>query len=93
VIELALLGLTITGFLVLLDRRDKRAHEDRQAHRLEVAGLCQRIQAPQVAAMDHSQGQQLEPPGVSHPLLDETAAKEEQARFAQELAEFERRLL
>lgn len=52
-VALGLLALTIAGFLVVLDRRDKRQHEDRQAQRLEIAGLLQRIQAPQLAVAQH----------------------------------------
>ena len=51
-----LLAFVVVGFLVVLDRRDKRAHEERQAHRLEVVGLVRRVQAPEVAvAQDAAQ--------------------------------------
>ena len=41
---LVLLGLTVIGFLVLLDRQDLRHFELEAAHRLEVAGLVGRLE-------------------------------------------------
>jgi hypothetical protein len=46
--SLILIALVVTGFLVVLDRRDARAQSER-------AGLLQRIQAPQAAIAAHHQ--------------------------------------
>ena len=103
-IELALIGLTITGFLVLLDRKDHRFHrllqekderaqEREREHRAEVAQLLQRIQAPEVAVVEHNQAQQLAPT-VLHALTDEQAAEaEERARVIAEMERIENEAL
>jgi hypothetical protein len=39
-----------------------------QAHREDVQVLCQRIQAPELAVVEHQQGRVMEPD--SHPLTD-----------------------
>jgi hypothetical protein len=49
----ALAGLII-ALLAVVDRQGKRHHEENQAHRLEVAGLVQRIQDPAVAVATHA---------------------------------------
>jgi hypothetical protein len=55
--SVVVLGILLAGFLIVLDRRDARAHEERQANRLERAGLLQRIQAPEQAVIDHTVGE------------------------------------
>jgi hypothetical protein len=50
---IAALVVTVAAFVILLDRKDRRAHEERQADRLERAGLLQRIQAPELAVVEH----------------------------------------
>lgn len=113
---LVLLGLTVVGFLVLLDRRDKRAHETALAHRLEQAGmvgrletlvrdhaafvadcqrehrlevatLCQRIQAPEYAVVEHQQAQHGDED--PYPLTDRETAEAQEQRAAA-IAEIER---
>lgn len=108
-IELALIGLTICGFLLVLDRKDQRQQAETShllerlealvethraelvgvfaSHREEVAVLCQRIQAPEVAVIEHNQAQQ-EPPTVQHAMTDEQAAEREE--MARVIAEMER---
>lgn len=87
--ELVVIALVIVifGLLAVLDRQHSRAHEQSQAHRLEVAGLCQRIQAPQVAVVDHSQAQHASE-GMTHAMTDRQAAEAEEA--ARVIAEMER---
>lgn len=41
-----LLALTTTGFLVVLDQQARR-------HAHQIAELCQRVQAPQLATVEH----------------------------------------
>ena len=96
---LGLLAFTILAFCVLLDRRDKRTHEERlergkradderTAHRLEVVALLQRIQAPELAVLEHQQANAQEPD--SFPLTDEQLAeRQEAAAFIQRLEQFE----
>lgn len=43
--------LVIGGFLVVIDRRDKRAHVEREAQRAELQVVLNRIQAPEVAVV------------------------------------------
>lgn len=115
-IELGLLCLIVVAFLVDRDRRDKRAHEQLLAHRLETAGLtdrlgkqaaahradmarlfddhraevaqlCQRIQAPEHAIVEHAQ--QNAPDDRVWPLTDQEAA-EERDKVAAAVAEIER---
>lgn len=115
VIELALIGLTITGFLLVLDRKDQRQQAETsrllerfealvEAHRVELVGvfashreevavLCQRIQAPEVAVIEHNQAQQA-PPSVQHAMTDEQAAEaEERARVIAEMERLENEAL
>jgi hypothetical protein len=56
------LFVTVAAFVILLDRKDKRAHEERQADRLERAALLQRIQAPELAVVRHDVDQVSEAP-------------------------------
>lgn len=85
---LALIGMTVAGFLVLLDRKDRRMHKRLDAHREEVAGLCQRIQAPQVAVAQHAAIGVVDPPAVNpHDDEDYWAARDE---ALQRIAELER---
>lgn len=63
----AALFLTIAGFLVLLDRKDKRERDER-------ATLLQRIQAPEAATYEHAV--QHAPPDEPYPLSDDEAQKE-----------------
>jgi hypothetical protein len=91
-------ALIVIGFLVLLERQNKRhalalreertevsllhvAHREElvrlfTAHREDVAGLCQRIQAPELAVVEHQQGRVKEPD--SYPLTDEQIAEQQQ---------------
>lgn len=100
---LVLLGLTVVGFLILLDRKDSRASEamqsilgahrlellgllerserEREAHRHEVAQLLQRIQAPQMAAIEHAQAQ-VTSDNDGLPPTDEQLAEEQQRAAA-----------
>jgi Na+-transporting NADH:ubiquinone oxidoreductase subunit NqrC len=50
---IACVVLVAAGFIWLMDRKDRRAHEERQADRLERANLMQRIQAPERAVVQH----------------------------------------
>jgi hypothetical protein len=43
------------AYLLLLDRRDRRDREDRAADRRQVQYLLQRIQAPELAVIEHAQ--------------------------------------
>jgi len=75
-----LLAVALVGFLAVLDRRDKRHHEEHQAHRLEIAGLVQRLQAPELAVAQYAQAQYepMERTAVSElgmPLSDEEIAE------------------
>ena len=82
------LSVAVVALVVLLDRCEKRMLEERKGWQLERANLIQRIQAPQVAVMDHSAQQYQAPAGVSHALTDEQAAEQEEA--ARVIAEMER---
>lgn len=101
-------ALIVIGFLVLLERQNKRhdlalkaertevgllnvAHREElmrvfEAHREDVSVLCQRIQAPELAVVEHQQGRVREPD--SHPLTDEQIAQEQEA--AELIARMER---
>jgi hypothetical protein len=58
------------------------------AHREDVQALCQRIQAPEIAVLEHQQANATEPDSM--PLTDEQlAAQQEQAAFIQRLEQFE----
>lgn len=46
-LPLLILGLTIVGCFVLLDRKDRR-------HAHQIAELCQRVQAPEQAVIEHA---------------------------------------
>jgi hypothetical protein len=92
-------ALIVIGFLVLLERQNKRhalalsaertevsllhvAHREElvrlfQAHREDVQVLCQRIQAPELAVVEHQQGRVMEPD--SHPLTDQQIAEQQEA--------------
>jgi hypothetical protein len=92
-------ALIVIGFLVVLERQNKRhaqaleaertevsllhvAHRQElvrlfQAHREDVQVLCQRIQAPELAAVEHQQGRVMEPD--SHPLTDAQIAEQQEA--------------
>lgn len=59
---IAALVLTVVGFLVLLDRKDKRAVAERDRERRERADLLQRIQAPEAAVIQHQIEQVTEVP-------------------------------
>lgn len=72
---LGLLALTITGFLILLDRKDARASvergrvidqfaAERAQHRRELQVLIQRIHAPEAAAIEHAANGEHAPPVV-----------------------------
>jgi hypothetical protein len=87
-VTLGLLAFTILAFCLLLNEQDKRAHEDRvlrdkrndeerAAHRLEVLGLLQRIQAPELAVIAHQEAG-LSPEG-SPPLSDAEMAQQQEA--------------
>jgi hypothetical protein len=79
----AALILTVTGFLVLLDRRDARAKLERDSDRQERQVLLQRIQAPAAAVYEHS-ASQLPDDSSPYPLTDEELAEqEERARVLQ----------
>jgi hypothetical protein len=79
----AALILTIAGFLVLLDRKDARGKQERDADRKERQTLLQRIQAPEAAVVDHSMRLVPDDPNP-YPLSDEELAEqEERARVLQ----------
>lgn len=97
-VELVFASLVIAGFLLLSDRKDKRATEHTQAlidrmreqdtvHRTEVQSLLQRIQAPEIAVMQH-QMQNL-PDENPYPLTDEESAEAQNERQRM-IAELER---
>lgn len=46
--------VVIAALLVVIDRQGKRHHDELRAHRVEVAGLCQRLQAPETAVLQHA---------------------------------------
>lgn len=89
--ELIFAGLALAGFLVLLDRKDKRTLEtlerDREAHRAEVQTLLQRIQAPEIAVVEHQQATAVDE--NPYPLTDEESAEAQDER-ARVIAEIER---
>ena len=65
------LGVALVALIVLLDRLSRRMHEERRSWQLERANLLQRIQAPEIAVVDHSnEGQPIDPEAVS---LDDDA--------------------
>jgi hypothetical protein len=68
---IAALIATVAAFAWLLDRKDARAHTEREAHRAETADLLQRIQAPEVAVVQHQIAQSVEAPQPSSPEDDE----------------------
>jgi hypothetical protein len=59
---IAALVVTVAAFVVLLDRKDKRAHAEREAQRAETQVLLQRIQAPELAVVEHQVQQAVEAP-------------------------------
>lgn len=59
---------TIAGFLWLLDRRDQRERDERQA-------LLQRIQSPEAAVAQHAQQYTLPSPVDAMPMTDEEIAE------------------
>lgn len=78
--------MTLVAFVVLSERRDQRQHEERQAHRGEIANLLQRIQAPEVAVQQQA-AQSYPTLPVAVPLNDSALAER-----MQEVEEMERRL-
>lgn len=82
----AALVLTVSGFLVLLDRRDARGKLERDADRAERQVLLQRIQAPESATYEHA-AQQLVPDLEPFPMSDEQIAEEEERRRVLEFIE------
>ena len=65
------LGVADLALLVLVYKLQKLMHEERRSTQLERANLLQRIQAPQIAVVDHSvEGQPIDPEAVS---LDDDA--------------------
>lgn len=67
----ATLILLTTGFLILLDRKDARAHTRQQQHDEQIERLCQRIQAPEVAVIRHEVDQAADAPQPAAPNDDE----------------------
>lgn len=118
-----LLGLALAGFLMVLDRRDKRSTEalgrltdllereakayreasqqqtaafmaaierERDAKRDEIQMLCQRIQAPQSAVIEHQIANA--PEANPYPLSEEESvqAQDEKLRAIAEIERLER---
>lgn len=54
IVALIVLGLTVVALLVMLSRQAARHDHAVAAHRLQVAGLLQRIQAPEIAVAEHA---------------------------------------
>lgn len=71
------LVLIVLALVVLADRKDARVHTEREQDRQERQTLLQRIQAPQVAVVDHSQ-QQFSQDVTSFPLSDEEIAAQQE---------------
>lgn len=46
---IVVLGAVILALLWLLDRQQKRHHEQLSAHRLETAGILERVRSPELA--------------------------------------------
>lgn len=66
-----LLAVVVVGFLFVIDRKDKRAHDEREAHRKELQIVLNRIQDPTVAVNETTQR---EPTGAHHlPFEDDSA--------------------
>jgi hypothetical protein len=65
-----------------------QAAGDRDEHRKQIAGLCQRIQAPEVAVIQH-QAETAGPGEAIYPLTDEQSAEQQNALQAA-IAEIER---
>lgn len=82
----AALILTIAGFLVLLDRKDGRAKLERDADRAERADLLQRIQAPQLAVIDHAQRDAEDDP---MPVTDDEGLTDEEREAIERLERME----
>lgn len=61
----------------LLDRKDSRQLEEREASREELQVLLQRIQAPQAAVIEHST-RDYEPDDEPFPMSDEQLAEQEE---------------
>jgi len=61
--------VTITGFLLLIDRKDRRAHAEREQQRQETQRLLQRIQAPELAVVQHDIQQAT--PAPQPPVVDD----------------------
>ena len=86
------LGAALLALIVLLDRMDKRLREERKSWQLERANLLQRIQAPEIAVVDHSnEGQPLDPQAVS--IDDDADYWEDWAEKAERLMAEERERL
>ena len=78
----AALILTVLAFVVLLDRKDKRAHARQERHDKQVERLCQRIQAPELAVAHHDAEQAPDSPPGAPPLDPENDEQWEQQREA-----------
>lgn len=94
--------LVTIGFLVLLDRKDARASQERDrvidrltteqaAHRKEIAALLQRIQAPELAVAQHAATQAEDIPAGAPPVRDEEfwAEHEEHREYLAKLEQLE----
>lgn len=85
------LGVAVVALIVLLDRAEKRMAEERRAWSLERTGLLQRIQAPEIAVIDHSNGGQTIDP--QHVPIDDDDAHWDWQKKAEELMQAERERL
>jgi hypothetical protein len=85
---LACLTLTVAGFIWLLDRKDKRAHLERDRHREETQVLLQRIQAPDVAVVAHDVDRTV---GAPQPPVSDDAYWELSREHAEAVAALEAR--
>jgi hypothetical protein len=81
------LGVALLALVLLLYKLQRLVHEERRSWQLERANLIQRIAAPELAAVDHSNaGQTLDMP---HVPVDDDEAYWDWQKKAEELMQTE----
>lgn len=80
----------IASYRVEIAHLAERVSQERKEHRAEIQMLCQRIQAPEVAVMQH-QIETAGPPEQTYPLNDTEAAKRQEQEVLARIAEMENR--
>lgn len=91
---LATIVLLAAGHIVLLDRKDKRSHAERERERQIVERLLVHIQAPEVAVATHVSQQPQSTPQAVDAFNDEDywSAREVEQQALQRLDELARQM-